>query len=113
MKIQFSEQAKEKIVRVAGGDLTGSYLKLHYDTDGCGCAVDGVPILLIVDSCEDDEFIITSNFATVVVDSGKQIFFDECLKVDYIESANSLLLKSPNQVLNPRMAVLDRRTSQK
>ena len=35
-------------------DVENGYLLLKYDTDGCGCAVDGVSALWLIPELEDD-----------------------------------------------------------
>ncbi len=108
MKIAFTDQAIEKIKE----KLTdGAILKLRYETEGCGCVVSGVPTLWIVDHQENDEILIETNYVPVLVERTKMVFYDEELKIDYVPSANCYSLKSPNQYLNPRMALLEKRVA--
>ena len=48
MNITFTDKAITKIQEKYGKD-SSLYLKLKYDTDGCGCVVSGVTTLWIVD----------------------------------------------------------------
>ena len=105
MKITISEAAgkkmSEKIAEKNG------YLKLVYDIDGCGCAVNGVPVLWFVAEVEADDVEVKTNDRSIYVEKDKQIFFDETMQVDFSPSSNTFQLKSTSQYLNPRMSLLD------
>ncbi|WP_078545916.1 iron-sulfur cluster biosynthesis family protein [Litchfieldia alkalitelluris] len=109
MEITFTEQAIGKLTERLIDKET--LIKLRYETEGCGCVVSGVPTLWIVDQQEDDDIIIETNFCSVAVERTKMVFLDEKLKIDYVESANCYSLKSPNQILNPRMMLIEKRES--
>jgi uncharacterized protein YqkB len=106
MEITLTEAAASKLEEKTAGK-TG-YLKLKYDTDGCGCAVNGVTALWFVGETDsDDEEIITNN-GSIFVEKSKKVFLDEKLKIDFLESANCFQLKSPGEILNGRMSFLDK-----
>ncbi|MFC0271482.1 iron-sulfur cluster biosynthesis family protein [Metabacillus herbersteinensis] len=105
MNITFTEEA---IVKIEGKfeNKTTHHLKLKYDTDGCGCVVSGVPALWIVTEKDEDDELIETNYVPVLVEKSKMVFLDEQLKISFNESANSFMLSSPAQILNPRMSLL-------
>ncbi|PLT34795.1 iron-sulfur cluster biosynthesis family protein [Bacillus sp. V5-8f] len=106
MKIEWTEQAINKIsdkIKEKQGHIT-----LNYDTDGCGCVVNGVTNLSFTDSHEPDHEKIETNFLPVFLDKTKMIFMDEAMKIDFVPEVNTFQLKSPNGVLNPRMSFFDR-----
>jgi iron-sulfur cluster insertion protein len=106
MKIAFTENAIEKLrPRMADKDKK---LKLKYDTDGCGCAVSGVPALWLVDKKENDDMEIETNFVPILIERSRLVFFEEDMTIDYTDTANSFQLKSPNQILNPRMMLVEK-----
>ncbi|MFJ8256196.1 iron-sulfur cluster biosynthesis family protein [Peribacillus asahii] len=45
-----------------------------------------------------------TNGPTIYVEKSKMIYLDEVMKIDFVESANCFMLKSPNEILNPRLS---------
>ncbi|MDN3016617.1 iron-sulfur cluster biosynthesis family protein [Paenibacillus sp. BSR1-1] len=82
------------------------YLKLKYDTDGCGCAVNGVIALWHVTKLDDTDIAIETNERTVYVEKSKMVFFDEQMKIDFSKATNCFQLKSPGQILNGHMSLI-------
>jgi len=104
VEINITEAAVEKInQRVNGRE---GYLKLKYDTDGCGCAVNGVVALWFVPNLDSDDIAIETNDRTVYVEKSKTVFLDEQMKIDFSNAANCFQLKSPQQILNGHMSLL-------
>ncbi|MFB5195580.1 iron-sulfur cluster biosynthesis family protein [Neobacillus sp. KR4-4] len=104
MEINITAAAAEKInQRVHGRE---GYLKLKYDTDGCGCAVNGVVALWFVPNLDSDDIPIETNDRTVYVEKSKTVFLDEQMKIDFSNAANCFQLKSPQQILNGHMSLL-------
>jgi uncharacterized protein YqkB len=104
VEIFITEAAADKInEKIAGRE---GYLKLVYDTDGCGCAVNGVVALWFVPEVEDDEIAIQTNDRTIYVEKSKTVFLDEQMKVDFSKPTNWFQLKSPQQILNGQMSLL-------
>ncbi|MDZ5471111.1 iron-sulfur cluster biosynthesis family protein (plasmid) [Bacillus sp. 31A1R] len=104
MKITLTEQAKKKIEEKLDGG-TG-YLKLKYDTEGCGCVVSGVTALWFVKEVDEGDREVQTNGRSIYVEKSKEVFLDDIMTIDYSSSANCYQLKSPNQYLNPRMSFL-------
>jgi uncharacterized protein YqkB len=104
VEIVITEAAAEKIrKRTEGRD---GFLKLKYDTDGCGCAVNGVAALWFVSEIEDTDIAIETNDRTIYVEKSKTVFFDEQMKIDFSDSSNCFQLKSPQQILNGHMSLV-------
>lgn len=106
MKVTFTTKAIEKLTEKIDGQT--KLLKLKYDTEGCGCVVSGISALWLVNEKEDDDFQIETNFQPVLIEKSKQVFFDEAMTIDFVQTANCFQLKSPNQILNPRMMVVEK-----
>lgn len=104
MEIMITDPAvakiKEKITDRKG------YLKLKYDTEGCGCAVDGVAVLWFVPELEDDDIAIKTNAQTIYVEKAKTVFFDEKMKLDFPQTSNWFRLSSSQQILNGQMNLM-------
>ncbi|MFE4141509.1 iron-sulfur cluster biosynthesis family protein [Peribacillus sp. YIM B13472] len=106
MYIEWTETAAEKIVDKVQGQE--GYLQLKYDTDGCGCVVSGVTALWWVNEPEEGTEKVETNGIPLYVEKSKMIFLDEVMKIDFVPEANSFQLKSPNQILNPRMSFFNK-----
>jgi uncharacterized protein YqkB len=105
VNITFTEKAIQQLTPI----LTQSkrMLKLKYDTDGCGCLVDGVIALWLVDEADDDDIAVETNFVPVLVEKSRLIFYDDVMTIDVVEGKNCFQLKSPGQILNPRMSLIE------
>jgi uncharacterized protein YqkB len=104
VEINITEAATEKInERLNNRD---GYLKLKYDTDDCGCAVNGVVALWFIPELETDDIAIETNDRTVYAEKSKMVFFDEQMKIDFSQASNCFQLKSPQQILNGHMSLI-------
>ena len=81
-------------------------LKLKYDTEGCGCVMSGVTALWLVEEHEEDDIKLETNHVPIYVEKTKMVFLDEQLTISHNKTANCYMLKSPSQILNPRMSLL-------
>ncbi len=104
MEIIMTKPAAERINEKTNGK-TG-YLKLIYDTEGCGCAVDGIAALRFVSELDDDDLLIKTNDSPIYIEKRKMIFFDEKMTIDISQSTNCFMLKSPQQILNGCMSLV-------
>jgi uncharacterized protein YqkB len=101
MEITITKDALE-VLKKRIGDTEG-FLKIRYDTEGCGCAVSGIPVLEYVEKKGDGDIEITTDSMPVLVEKSKQVFYDNIMKIDFSSSSNTFQLKSPAQILNGRM----------
>ncbi|WP_066060778.1 iron-sulfur cluster biosynthesis family protein [Neobacillus soli] len=104
MEIKITAAAIEKINEKTAG--REGCLKLKYDTDDCGCAVNGVIVLWFVPEAESDEIAFETNDRTVYLEKSKMVFFDEQMKIDFSKATNCFQLKSPQQILNGHMSLI-------
>jgi uncharacterized protein YqkB len=104
MEINITAAAIEKITERTSG--REGYLKLKYDTEGCGCVVSGVAALWFVTELDEDDIAIETNFRTIYVEKSKMVFFDEQMKIDFSQATNCFQLKSPGQILNGYMSLV-------
>jgi uncharacterized protein YqkB len=105
VNITFTDKAIKQLTPIL--TQAGRMLKLKYDTDGCGCLVDGVIALWLVDEADDDDIAVETNFVPVLVEKSRLVFYDEVMTIDVVEGTSSFLLKSPGQILNPRMPLIE------
>ncbi|MBM7648062.1 uncharacterized protein YqkB [Bacillus ectoiniformans] len=103
MKIAFKPEAAKAIKeKMEGGSY---YVKLHYDTEGCGCGVNGLPVIWLVKEKESEDMVVETNEFPVVVEKSALIYFDEPLTID-VSGPGMFRLSSPNEILNARMPVV-------
>ncbi|MFJ5621206.1 iron-sulfur cluster biosynthesis family protein [Peribacillus loiseleuriae] len=102
MKIEWTEKAKQKMTEILNGQ--DGYMKLKYDTEGCGCVMSGVTALWLVRETEADDELVDTNLMPVYIERTKAVFLDEIMKIDFVPEVNSFQLKSPNGMLNPRLS---------
>lgn len=102
MEIIITAAAAEKLNEKING--REGYLKLKYDTEDCGCAVNGVIALWYVPEVDTDDITIETNERNVYMEKSKAVFFDEKMTIDFTKGTNSFQLKSPQQILNGYMS---------
>ncbi|RSD27335.1 iron-sulfur cluster biosynthesis family protein [Mesobacillus subterraneus] len=106
MKLKITETATKKLQEKTAGKQ--GYIKLIYDIDGCGCAVNGVAALWLEKEYNDDENQMETGSIPIYIQKSREVFFDDQMTLDYKESAGCFQLKSPNEYLNPRMSFYDK-----
>ena len=102
MEVLFTEAAYKYISGYL--NIEGALLILFYDTEGCGCAVNGVPVLLVTskNNIETHEQIKTNGIPLYMYKK-HTVFFDDELKVDFLNG--KLKLSSKNQVFAHKMTI--------
>lgn len=105
MELIWTEKAlNEREKRLAkSSEKKGSYYKLQYDTEGCGCVNDGVTYLTLTDKLRDGDHEVTTNAEPVYIESRFAVYLNEKMSIDFSDAAKSFQLKSPEQMINPRM----------
>lgn len=106
MNLKITEAAANKLHEKISGKH--GYLKLKYDIDGCGCAVNGVAALWLESERHEYERELSTSAIPVYIEKSKEVFFDEAMTLDYKEASGCFQLKSPNEYLNPRMSYFDK-----
>lgn len=104
MHITFTESAIQQLEPYAGGTL-----RLVYDSEGCGCAVNGVPSLWLVTNPEPKDLHADAEPFKVVFSPKHEVFFEDELKIDYRADKKSYILKSNGQIYNAGMDLIDKR----
>ncbi|MDC1541926.1 iron-sulfur cluster biosynthesis family protein [Candidatus Pseudothioglobus singularis] len=96
MKLTITAEAEKALTRLKGSK--DSYLLLWYDTDDCGCAVNGVPTVRFVEEIEPSFEKVENDQFETFVDKSQAIFFHPSLTLDFHN--NKFRLKSPEGYLN-------------
>lgn len=105
MYITFSPDAREQIISQYGEDAV---FKLVYDSEGCGCAVSGVPALWLMKAPEQSDLKASSNAFNVYYEARQSVFFEEELTITYIPKTLSYQLKSKQQTYHDGMRILNK-----
>ncbi|WP_079708573.1 iron-sulfur cluster biosynthesis family protein [Paraliobacillus ryukyuensis] len=97
MKLMITKQAKNKLSML--NDQNQPYLRLFYDTDDCGCGVNGLPTIRFANHKEElDKEVDCASF-DVIVNRQQAIFFAASLTLSY--ETTGFRLSSPEGILNP------------
>ncbi|QAS54299.1 iron-sulfur cluster biosynthesis family protein [Halobacillus litoralis] len=103
MKLRITEEAKDQLEQIR--DQERPLIRLFYDTEGCGCGVNGLPtIRLEKKEYETDEKVDNGDYA-VIIDQQQAIFFKKDMKLDCVKG--SFRLSSPDGILNPIISIKD------
>lgn len=106
MQITFTKQALEQIDKhhIAGEEK----LKLVYDNEGCGCAVNGVPTLWIVQQPGERDLHAEGTPYEVLYEKKHEVYFEDRMTLDYRDNGG-YILKSNGQIYNANMSLIDKR----
>ncbi|SDX70645.1 MULTISPECIES: iron-sulfur cluster biosynthesis family protein [Salimicrobium] len=102
MHIQFTDEAG-KLLDGLIEDSGRSVLRLEYDTDDCGCGVNGVPLMRLDDKTDPADMHVESDRYTVVMNREQSLFFRKNMTVEVFKGA--FRLKSDEGILNPVISV--------
>lgn len=83
-------------------------IKVAYDIEGCGCAVDGVVQLWEVSEMTSDDRIAYDEAATIIYDRRQEVFFEDIIRLDYNEAQYAYAIKSDNQIYHPALRIIDK-----
>lgn len=108
MRIHWSDEA----IKAALAHFPANTVwKLVYDSEGCGCAVSGVPALWAIDAPADDELPIASNAFTVWIEQRHVVFFEESMRISYVSDTKSFKLSSDNQIYTSRLPLQNKQSA--
>jgi len=108
MVIEWSETAVAEIYSRYG--VKAENWKLVSDSAGCGCAMNGVAALWLIDGPEPDDLHAESNGVEVWYEKRHEVFFDEKMRISYDPSRRAFKLASDGQIYSNQLRLEDRRT---
>lgn len=98
--------------KLGGPSGEAGYVKLIYDTDGCGCAVNGVTALWLVKERGSFDADLPNNASLpMLIDRHQTVFYEDHMKLDAGTVAGSFVLSSPQQIYSTHVVCSDRRTA--
>lgn len=106
LHLHLSPEAREKLASAA---KPGTVVRLVYDSEGCGCAVSGVPQLWLIPE-RDAKGLVSAvdEKPAVVYDPRQAVFFEPQLKLDYNADQNSFRLAGDGQIYHYGMTLIDK-----
>jgi uncharacterized protein YqkB len=107
MKINFTDTAIERLTPILGDGQ--ALLRLVFDTEGCGCSVNGVPTLWLVSAATEGDLSADAEPFRLIYKAKDEIFFEDTMKIDYQDTTKSFILKSNSQIYNAGMSLVDKR----
>ncbi|WP_160058033.1 iron-sulfur cluster biosynthesis family protein [Alkalicoccus saliphilus] len=106
MKVEITDRAVEEL-RQKEFLPEESVLFISHETAGTGCVVNGVSDLIAMKSEDLPDAAVRLETVphefTAAIDKRVDWIYDEHLIVDFNDTPSMFQLKSPNQMLNPRM----------
>jgi len=104
LHIQMTEEAKARLLEITSKH--NQQLQLVYDTDGCGCAVSGVPSLMLIQPGGDPSLENASDEELPIYYQKQQaVFFEPSLYLSYNDNQNGFRLSSKNQIYQNAMTI--------
>ena len=107
MKMQLTSTAQRRLAEYA--PAAGDRFRLVYDAEGCGCAVDGVAQLWLVDVPGPQDKFCENSPIPLLYDTRTEIFFEDRLKLDYRINQKAFVLSSDSQIYHHGMSIIDKR----
>lgn len=104
MKITFTAAALEKIEPLLAQE--NKILKFVHDTEGCGCAMNGVPALKLIDEPTINDSKGIADPLPFYYDKTDKILYEEHLKIDFKVQTHSLILKSDSQIYSSNLRII-------
>ena len=102
MHVHITEAATKRIQEKVDTDI--GLLRIHYETEGCGCVMSGVPVLQWVEKAKTGDVQMNSDATFPIhMEKEKLVFFAEKMKIDISTKGTLFRLSSPQQILNGQM----------
>ncbi|HEY2492216.1 MAG TPA: iron-sulfur cluster biosynthesis family protein [Paenibacillus sp.] len=103
MNIQLTPLAKERL-HTSLGDRPG-YVKLFYDTEGCGC--DGITVLLIINEPDIGDIKVETGLIPLLINPQQEIYYEEFMILDADPNYPSFKLSSNSMVYSTNVKIRD------
>ncbi|WP_420794704.1 iron-sulfur cluster biosynthesis family protein [Virgibacillus halodenitrificans] len=97
LKLEISPVAKKKLKEI--NTMNFPYLLLWYDTEGCGCGVNGIPMIRFVDRLPNNYIVVENEEYKTVMEEQQATFFSDEMKLTVVNGM--FRLSSPEGILNP------------
>ncbi|CDQ17849.1 Uncharacterized protein YqkB [Halobacillus karajensis] len=103
MELRITAEAKQQLEQIQ--DPGRPLIRLFYDTEGCGCGVNGLPTIRLDKEELSTDRRVENDVYHVIIDSQQAIFFKKDMKLDFVKG--TFRLSSPDGILNPIIPIKD------
>ncbi|WP_394217773.1 iron-sulfur cluster biosynthesis family protein [Halobacillus trueperi] len=103
MKLRITEEAKQQLEQIQ--DPERPLIRLFYDTEGCGCGVNGLPTIRLEKEERPTDLKVENDDYSVIIDDQQATFFKKEMKLDFMRG--TFRLSSPDGILNPIIPIKD------
>ncbi|AJS61445.1 hypothetical protein UB51_07870 [Paenibacillus sp. IHBB 10380] len=103
MNIQLTPLAKERLNTSLG--VRPGYVKLFYDTEGCGC--DGITVLLIINEPDSGDIKVEAGLIPLLINPQQEIYYEEFMRLDADPNYPSFKLSSNSMVYSTNVKIRD------
>jgi uncharacterized protein YqkB len=110
MIMQWTDEAINEIQARFGTDAI--VWKLVFDSEGCGCAVNGVATFWAITAPLNGEKQAESNHFEVWYEQRHEVYFDDLMRVTYNADNRAFKLASDGQIYTNRLKLEDKRKSE-
>ncbi|OZU90041.1 hypothetical protein CIL03_02575 [Virgibacillus indicus] len=97
MKLSISPEARKQLNQL--NTENSRYLLLWYDTDGCGCGVNGMPTIRFTNEKTSSDIKVDNDMYSVLIHKQQATFFAENMSLSLVNGV--FRLSSPEGILNP------------
>jgi uncharacterized protein YqkB len=108
MIVKWTDEAIQEIQARFGTDT--KVWKLVFDSEGCGCSVNGVATFWAITAPLKGEIEAESNHFEVWYERDHEVFFDELMRVSYNPDKRAFKMASDGQIYTNRLMLEDKRT---
>lgn len=109
MNIECTPYALEQLKMRFGSPLPA--FRLVYDSEGCGCAVSGVPALWAASASAPGDVPADSQTLTIWHDPRHTLFFEDHLRISWLPDRGSFALSGDGQIYTTRLVITDQRNN--
>ena len=103
MRIDVTPEAAGLLAAMPG---VGRRFRLIYDTEGCGCAVSGVPALQAVDEpAPGDREAESDGPFRISYDPRQEVFFEDRLVIGLAPGGEGLMLRGEGQIYTAHLRI--------
>ncbi len=106
MNINPTQEALDRLLHMIPSEYPT--IKIVYDTEGCGCAVNGVVQLWVTNSMSPEDKVGYDREIRIVYAARQEVFFEDQLILGYHPTGRAFVLKSNSQIYNSSISLINK-----
>lgn len=100
MKLTITDEALHQLQLLQPEDRPD--LRMEYDSDGCGCGVNGMPVIYFTKTSTEHDLKVENEHYKIFLDEQQKVFFKPVMTLEW--NKRLFRLKSPDGMLNPSLS---------